>query len=186
MPGKRYRAILMDPPWAFETWGGKMKAPTVGADPYDVLTLDELKLIPVGDLAERDCALIMWVIDSHIEQAIELARHWGFAFKTKVLVWNKLTKDGSKRRMGMGRWTRKEQEIALMFTRGKPRRLSGGVRETIDAPVREHSRKPDEQYERIEKLVAGPYLEMFSRTSALGWDCWGNQAGRFDLIADAA
>jgi len=104
--------------------------------------------------------------------------------KTKVLVWRKLTNDLTRTRMGMGKWTRKETEFALLFTRGKPSRLSGGVREIIDAPRREHSRKPDEQYDRIEALVGGPYLEMFARQRRGGWDSWGNEVDKFDPIID--
>ena len=68
-----------------------------------------------------------------------------------------------------------------MFTRGKPKRLDMGVRELIMTPRREHSRKPDEQYERIQRLVAGPYLELFARQAWPGWDAWGNEVGKFDV-----
>ncbi len=82
--------------------------------------------------------------------------------------------------MGMGYWTRQEAEICHLFKRGKPKRLSRGVRSVIRAPRREHSRKPDEQYDRIEALVEGPYLEMFSRQNRSGWTSWGNQTEMFE------
>ena len=84
--------------------------------------------------------------------------------------------------IGMGKWTRKQTELCLLFTKGKPRVLSHSVREIIDAPRREHSRKPDETYERIEQLVSGPYLEMFARQNWPGWSSWGNQTGKFDVV----
>ena len=82
--------------------------------------------------------------------------------------------------MGFGYWTRKQVEPCWLFTKGRPKRLSKGVRQVILEPRREHSRKPDSQYERIEALVDGPYLELFSRKSREGWASWGNDAGRFD------
>jgi N6-adenosine-specific RNA methylase IME4 len=83
----------------------------------------------------------------------------------------------------MGYWSRKQTEICLLFTRGSPRRLGKGVRQLIVAPRREHSRKPDERYERIEALVNGPYLELFARTSRPGWSAWGNETDKFSEAA---
>lgn len=179
LPTRHFGAILVDPPWAFRTWGGQDKTPTQGQDPYTTMSLDSLKALPVGDLAARNSALFMWVIDSHIDQALDLAAAWGFALKTRAFTWRKLTKDGLRVRIGMGRWTRKQTEMCLLFTRGSPPRLNADVREIIDAGIREHSRKPDEQYERIERLVGGPYLELFARQQWPGWFAWGNEVGRF-------
>ena len=122
----------------------------------------------------------MWAVDSHLDQAIELGRAWGFKYKTRAFTWRKLTKDGTRARIGMGYWTRKQTELCLLFTRGRPERFDMGVREIIDAPRREHSRKPDEQYERIERLVAGPYLELFARQAWPGWTAWGDESERLD------
>ena len=80
----------------------------------------------------------------------------------------------------MGMWTRSNSEVCLLATRGKPRRLAADVRQVIQAPTREHSRKPDEIYGRIERLVEGPYLEMFARQAWPGWDAWGNEVGKFE------
>lgn len=81
--------------------------------------------------------------------------------------------------MGTGYWTRANPEQCLLFTRGSPKRLSASIEKLIVSPRREHSRKPDEIYERIEKLVGGPYLELFSRQERAGWKTWGNQVGKF-------
>ena len=85
--------------------------------------------------------------------------------------------------MGTGYYTRANPELCLLFTRGNPKRISSAVRKLIIAPRREHSRKPDETRERIERLVAGPYCELFARASAPGWDSWGLEAGKFDREA---
>ena len=118
-----------------------------------------------------------------MDQAFELAAKWGFTFKSLGLVWVKTQKgDPEAPKMGMGHWFRQEAEICLLFTKGKPSRIDKGVRQTILEPAREHSRKPDEAIARVERLTAGPYLELFSRSSRPGWDAMGNEKGKFDKL----
>lgn len=147
--------------------------------------------LPVGDIAARDCALFMWIVGSHLAESIQLAAAWGFTFKTDAFYWVKqrlieadqadlFTGDLPEPRMGFGYWTRKQVEPCWLFTRGKPSRLSKGVRQVILEPRREHSRKPEVARERIEQLVAGPYLEMFARSARPGWTAWGNEVGKFE------
>lgn len=193
LPEGKFGAILIDPPWAFRTFGGADVTPhRTAVDHYPTMQLADIVKLPIGDVTAKDCALFMWVIDSHLDQAFDLAKSWGFKFKTRAFTWRKLTKASAARmeagadveedeaRIGMGYWTRKQTEMCWLFTRGKPSRLNKGVREIIDAPRREHSRKPDEQYPRIEALVGGPYLEIFARQSREGWSSWGNEVTRFD------
>ena len=134
--------------------------------------------LPVADVAAKDCLLLMWTVSHLQDEASDLARAWGFTPKSLGLVW-------VKDRIGMGYWFRQEVEVMKLFTRGKPKRLSAGVRQAIHEPRREHSRKPDEQYERIERLVGGPYLEMFARQQRPGWTAWGNEIDRFTQPLDA-
>lgn len=177
IPAGRFRAILADPPWSFRTYGGKDTAPTRRATgPYEVMSLDDIKRLPVADACDKDCLLFMWSV-SHLQiAAFEVAEAWGFKPVSVAFVWD-------KERMGMGYWTRQQVEICHLFKRGKPPRLSKGVRQKITAPRREHSRKPDQQYERIEALCSGPYLELFARQSRAGWSSWGNEATHFDEAA---
>jgi len=133
----------------------------------------------------------MWVVDSHLDEAIELGKEWGFKFKTIAFVWAKESKRPNKHQFGlfppdpreyrisMGYWTRKQAEVCLLFTKGKPKRLSKGVRQIITAERREHSRKPDEFFDRVEALVGGPYIELFSREARKGWSAFGNQLEKF-------
>lgn len=180
----RYGAILADPPWAFKTYSGKTGTPHRSAeDHYRTVEKASLADLPVGAIAAKDCCMFMWVVDSHVDQAIELARAWGFGFKTIAFIWMKTAQNGQPR-IGMGYWTRKSAEVCLMFTKGKPKRLDKGVREMIIEPRREHSRKPDAQYALIERLVAGPYVELFARQSRPGWDSWGNQVGKFNAVTE--
>lgn len=177
LPSGPFGVILSDPPWSFRSFAGANLAPTQGVQPYPVMSLDDIKALPVGDVAAKDCLLFMWTV-SHLQaEAIDVARAWGFKPVSVAFVWD-------KGRMGMGYWTRQEVEICHLFKRGKPRRISKGVRSLIKAPRREHSRKPDQQYERIEALVAGPYLEMFARQARPGWTAWGNEVGKFEAAND--
>jgi N6-adenosine-specific RNA methylase IME4 len=176
LPLRHYGAILADPPWSYLTWGGDQTVPHRTEEaPYTTMMTDELKSLPVASLAKDDCVLFLWTISSNLEQAFPLANAWGFQYKAKVFEWFKRTNDGKSFRMGMGKWSRQETETCLLFTRGKPKRLSGGVRQVIESVPRGHSRKPDEQYDRIRKLVAGPYLELFAKYRKVGWSGWGNE-----------
>ena len=168
--GTGYGAILTDPPWDFRTWSDKGK----GRSPaYSTMSFEELADLPVAASAAEDCALFMWAVDSHLQTAMDLIQAWGFVYKTIGLIWVKPS-------IGMGYWTRKQAEVCLMATRGKPKRKSRAISQVIKAPRREHSRKPDETYWCIEELVAGPYLEMFARQKRGGWDSWGNEVEKFE------
>ena len=173
----KYGAIYMDPPWAFQTRskGSQRVTPhRCAEDHYRTMEAWEIAALPIPDLAAKDCALFMWAVDSHFDLAFKLFDIWGFKFKTRAFTWNK----GS---IGMGYWSRKQTEICLLATRGTPKRLNADVREVIDAPRREHSRKPDEAYGRIERLVAGPYLDLFARQRWPGWDVWGNETDKYQV-----
>lgn len=190
LPSGLFGCILADPPWAFKTYNNeKGTTPHRGdADHYSVMSASDLRDLPVVSSAAKDCALFMWVVDSHLDAALDLGRAWGFEFKTIAFVWVKtmanpnemcLFEPEPRYRIGMGYWTRKQSELCLLFTRGKPKRLDKGVRQIIAERKREHSRKPDEQYARIEALVDGPRLELFARNERPGWTAWGNQTGKF-------
>lgn len=190
-PQGKFATILMDPPWGFRTFSGEDAVPTMGEAPYPTMTLDELKELPLGEVAADDCLLIMWVISSHIPQAIELAEHWGFTYRSLGPIWVKAVSpdqlemfdDAPISELGMGYWFRQQAEIALVFGKGSPTRLSAGVRQVFWAPRREHSRKPEGVHARIERLVAGPYLEMFARQERPGWASWGNETAKFGEAA---
>lgn len=172
-PAGGFGCILADPPWAFETFSGQDVVFTNGqVQPYQTMDLARLKRLPVRQMAARDCVLLMWVVDANLVQALELGAAWGFTFKSRGLTWD-------KGKMAGGYWFRKESEISLLFTRGKPTRTSASQRDMIREKPREHSRKPDDQYVRLERLVRGPYLELFARQTRPGWTSWGNQVGRF-------
>lgn len=175
LPKGEFGVVLMDCPWQTITYDKKRSLPqrAKGDQHYETMSFDQLSALPVADLGAKDFVLLMWIIDSHLDQALKLAEIYGCTFRTIAFIWD-------KGRMSFGKWTRKEGEICLLFARGKPPRLSGGVRQIIREPARQHSRKPDCQYERIEALVGGPYLELFGRKLRPGWMTWGDQAGILD------
>lgn len=173
-----YGTIMADPPWSFRGYTAETTPHRSSSEPYTVTSTEILSKLPVKLLAARDCCLFMWAISSHLEQSFQLGNAWGFTYKARVFEWFKTTNDGTRTRMGMGHWSRQESETVLLFTRGSPKRKRKDVRSTIFAPIRQHSRKPDEQYERIEALVDGPYCELFATQYRRGWDGWGNQYPR--------
>ena len=169
---RHHGVIYADPPWTFATYSHKGKGRSAEAH-YDCMTLDTIKSLPVAEWAATDCTLFLWVTDPSLPQALGVINAWGSAYKTVAFTWVKTTKDGMGFPIGCGYWTRANPEQCLLATKGRPQRLSRSVRQLIIAPRREHSRKPDEVYERIEALVTGPYLELFARSQRAGWECCG-------------
>jgi N6-adenosine-specific RNA methylase IME4 len=196
---QKFGSILADPPWTFVTRSAAGKDRSAEMH-YDCMTIPEIKALPVANLAAKDATLFMWVTDPLIPLGLEVMEAWGFRYKTVGFSWAKLNKEPSKKTKkilkegwtessfftGMGYWSRANSEICLLGTRGAPKRLNKDVRRLLIAPRREHSRKPDQIYDRIERLTGGPYLEMFSRRSHPGWANWGNETEKFDsaLVGD--
>lgn len=188
----KYGAILADPPWGFQTWSGPEKkvASRGTVAPYQTMEMADLGALPVADLAAEDCALFVWIVWPTLPEALDLINKWGFKYKTCAFTWLKadqyrlfaLEEDV---RMGLGYWTRANSEVCPLATRGKPKRKDNGVRQGIIEPIRQHSRKPDCVHERIQRLVAGPYCELFARAKRPGWDVWGNQTDKFTPRAAA-
>lgn len=173
----KYGAILIDPPWPFDGYVKKGVVPARGEQPYKTMKLYEIAGLPIPDLAAKNCAVFLWKNASLPRAAQLLADVWGFQIVTDdVFVWRKPS-------IGMGYWSRKDTETCALLKRGTPRRKSKGVRQSIEADRREHSRKPDDIYRRIMDLVDGPYLEMFARQQWPGWDSWGNETNKFQVAA---
>jgi N6-adenosine-specific RNA methylase IME4 len=194
LPRGHYGAILADPPWRFETWNkreivGRLNGKgtnVAAAHHYRTMPIEEIAALPVADLAADDSVLLLWSCWPLLQDALSLISAWGFEYKTCAFDWMKahanqieMFRDDADPLMGMGYWTRANSEPCLLATRGKPKRLNADVRQGIIAPRREHSRKPEGVHNRIERLVAGPYLELFARERRPGWDVWGNEVDKF-------
>jgi N6-adenosine-specific RNA methylase IME4 len=171
-------AIAADPPLPFKTWSRKGE----GRSPqhhYKCPEFEQLATIPVARVAALHCFLFLWIPLRSVFLVEPLMRAWGFTFSGSALAWAKLNPKGAGWFMGGGYGTRKNVEVCWLGRRGSPRRKSAGVRELIIAPVREHSRKPDEIYSRIESFSNGPYLELFARQQWPGWTCIGDEIDKF-------
>jgi N6-adenosine-specific RNA methylase IME4 len=183
-PPGRYGVIYADPPWTFATYSRKGKGRSAEAH-YDCMSFADILALPVADWALPDCVLLLWATDPLLEKAFEVIRAWGFTYKTVGFYWAKLGKspprfyDDKSFFTGLGFWTRANPEPCLLATRGQPHRQSRNVKKLIVSPRREHSRKPEEAYARIEALCTGPYLEMFARAPRPGWDGWGRERDGF-------
>jgi len=177
-PSLKYGVILADPPWKFKAYSkkGEGKSPQRH---YDCMETKDICSIPVEFAAEDDCVLFIWATWPMIKDALRVIDEWGFEYKGLAWEWIKYNEETKKYAFGGGYGTRKNLEPCLMATRGSPKRISASVRDFIIAKRREHSRKPDQQYDNIEALFAGPYLELFARQKRTGWDQWGNQIDKF-------
>ena len=173
-----FQLILADPPWAHSdpANAGKRGA----GHKYGLMTLDEIKSLPVRAMADKNCLLALWWVGPMPYQALQVVNAWGFSLKTMTgFVWHKTTKTG-KSHFGMGNWTRQNPECCLFATIGKPIRISGSVRAYIEAPVREHSRKPDEIPGRLVELLGDvPRIELFARTRRMGWEAHGLETEKY-------
>lgn len=175
--GKRFGVIYADPPWSFTVYSGKGKIRAADRH-YDTQSLDDIKSLPVQQLAADDCALMMWAVMPELPGALEVIKAWGFTYKTAGFTWIKQNQSGQGLFWGMGYWTRANAEVCLLATRGSPKRQAKDVHQIVMSPVGEHSRKPEEVSARIERLLPGPYLELYGRRPMKGWTVWGNQITR--------
>jgi len=188
-----FNIIYADPPWTFKTWSKKGQGRSAEKH-YNCMSLQEIRQLPVAEIAAKNCALFLWATDPLLPQALDLMSQWGFNYKTIAFVWAKLNKNApamlwtpSDFFTGMGYWSRANSELCLLGTRGKPQRQSASVKRLVIAPRREHSRKPDEVAHRIVQLIGDvPRIELFGRTSRPGWSVWGtgtlwgNEYEKFD------
>jgi N6-adenosine-specific RNA methylase IME4 len=172
-----YGCIIADPPWHFALHSAKGEGKSPQAH-YACMSLAEIAALPVGRLAAPDCALFLWATAPMILDALAVMAAWGFTYKT-MAPWAKQSKGGTGWAFGTGFILRSAAEYYLVGTIGQPKVRSHSVRGLIVAPVREHSRKPEQLHADAEALYAGPYIELFARQRRPGWHAWGNQVERF-------
>jgi len=177
---QKFRTILADPPWQFQNRTGKMAPEHKRLFRYSSLDLEEIKELPVSMLTDEKCHLYLWVPNALIKEGLEVMERWGFEYKTN-LIWYKIRKDGGPDGRGVGFYFRNVTEMILFGIRGKNNRtLQPGRTEVniLSSRKREHSRKPDELYDKIERCSSGPYLELFARHPRSSWSQWGNEHGQ--------
>jgi N6-adenosine-specific RNA methylase IME4 len=175
---RRFGTILADPPWQFQNRTGKVAPEHRRLSRYRTLSLDEIKALPIVQITAPISHVYLWVPNAMLPEGLAVLAAWGFTYKSNI-VWHKIRKDGGPDGRGVGFYFRNVTEMILFGTKGKnARTLAPGRRQVnyLATRKREHSRKPDEQYEIIEACSAGPFLELFARGKRKGWDVWGNQA----------
>lgn len=171
---KKYNVIYADPPWRY----GDRKCNGACEFHYNTMTLQEIKDLPVARLCEKDCVLFLWTTYPMLKEAIQVIEAWGFKYKTIAFQWIKLNRSGKGYFFGLGRWTRGNTEPCLLAVKGKPSRQNNSISQLIEWPIGAHSEKPPVTREKIKALMGEDCvkgIELFARTTAEGWDCWGDE-----------
>ena len=172
---KKYSIILADPPWEYRVWS-KKGAGRSAESHYPTMKLADICALPVADIADKDCALFLWVTFPLLPDAFKVIEAWGMTYRSVAFTWVKTCRKSDGWHIGMGHYTRANAEICLLAAKGSPKRVSKGIRQLIVSPVEEHSKKPDEARCRIVQLFGDiPRIELFARRRADGWDAWGNE-----------
>lgn len=197
-PTKKYGVIYCDPPWKYND---RLDLQGEGAElHYPTMSINEMCNLPVGSIADDDCALFMWVTMPMLNECFKLIESWGFKYKTCAFCWVKTNPKNGTIFKGIGRWVMGNAELCLLATKGSPKRVSKNVSniikspppdfnlsenlnyidlpDIIESPRSRHSEKPHEARQRIVKLMGKdiPKIELFSRHKIVGWDSWGNES----------
>ena len=172
---KKYQVIYADPPWKYGAWG---KAEPIHRPnskvypmPYETMSVEEIKKLPVKNLANENCELYLWTTQKYLPFAFDVMNSWGFKY-CQTIVWCK-----APRGLGQGGVYCPTNEFLLLGRKGKMPSVH-----RIDStwfltkrPHNAHSKKPDFFREMIEKVSNPPRIELFARQKTEGWDVWGNE-----------
>ena len=172
----RFTTILIDPPWRFANRTGKVAPEHKRLHRYRTMSFDEIAALPIPELAQEKSHLYLWCPNALLLEALTIMKGWGFSYKTNI-VWHKTRKDGGPDGRGVGFYFRNVTELLLFGVQGNMRTLQPGRRQVniVISRKQEHSRKPDETYDVIERCSPGPYLELFARERRPGWTQWGDE-----------
>lgn len=171
LPKLESQVLYADPPWAFSNTGFDQSA----AKQYETLKEEMISNYTdetgyqIRQLAkEKESVLFLWVPASIVPEGLQVLKSWGFSYKSQ-LVWKK------DRAPGMGWWVNSKHELLFMGARGTELHPATKYDSIFEAPVTEHSKKPEIVYEMIEAMYTGPYIELFARNTHPGWESWGNE-----------
>lgn len=185
LPEGGYKVLVADPPWRFQAWSHRGEGKGASQH-YPCMSLDDICALPVASIAAPDAALFLWVVQPMLPEALRVLESWSFSFRTVAFCWVKMRKgwDGKtheRPRLGLGYHTRSGMEQCWLAIRGKGyKRKAQGIEQVVFAPLREHSRKPDEVMRRIDALVGDvPKVELFAREARGGWATWGLETNKF-------
>ena len=169
-PDKKYQIIYADPPWKYkEDWGNG-----AAKHHYKAMTMEELRVLPVKEIADDNCHLYLWATNPFIREGLELVGEWGFEYK-QLITWIKTNANNSLY-MGLGYYFRVCTEQCILAVKGRLPRLDKGIKNAFYAPHTIHSKKPPVFRDLILKHSGElPRIELFARQKVDGWDCWGNE-----------
>ena len=172
----RFSTVLADPPWRFTNRTGKVAPEHGRLARYETMSLEDIKGLPVNQLVSKNAHLYLWVPNALLKEGIEVLEAWGFRYVSNI-IWAKRRKDGGPDGRGVGFYFRNVTEVLLFGVKGSLRTLAPARSQVnmIESRKREHSRKPDEQYQLIESCSPGPFVELFARHSRENWTVWGNE-----------
>jgi len=175
----KYRTIVIDPPWQMDKRGGhplrKWKTPLY--DKYPSMRSDDIRKLPVGELADNECSLFLWTTHTFLRDALSFMDAWGFKYHC-VITWDKgsgYTMYGFHRRTELCLFGYKARLLIKQEGRAIPTIVGDDIPDLLEEKKREHSRKPELLYKIIESKTDEPRLEMFARRKREGWDVWGNE-----------
>lgn len=163
----KYQCIVIDPPWNYGTKYDNQTRRV--ASPYPEISTEELKKFKLP--SDDNCILWLWTTHKFLPDAFELIKIWNFEYKL-TFVWD-------KQKMGMGAWLRCQAEFCLLGIKGNPKWNLTNERDILSVARREHSRKPNEFYELVNKLCPTKYkIDIFSREKREEWSQYGNEINK--------
>lgn len=177
---QRFGTILIDPPWRFSNRTGKVGPEHKRLYRYKTMSFEEIAQLPIGELALPRSHLYLWCPNALLLEALTIMKRWNFTYKTNI-VWYKVRKDGGPDGRGVGFYFRNVTELLLFGVKGKLRTLKPGRTQVniLITRKREHSRKPEEVYDLIERCSPDPYLELFARERVPRWEQWGDEVDTY-------
>lgn len=173
----KYNIIYADPPWKYNSRNNITTRFGGGVfNKYSLMTMEEIKSLPISNLAEENCVLFLWCTFPYLDEQIKLFDYWGFRYRTLGFSWIKTNSKNGKPFFGVGYYAKSNCEICLMGMKGQLKPISNKVSSVIISPRREHSKKPDEVRNKIVELFGDlPRIELFAREKVEGWASWGNE-----------
>ena len=169
-----YQVIYADPPWQYDN--AFQNDPAFGGVTYRQMSTPAICEVPVRQIADKNCALFLWVTMPMLQHGFRVMEAWGFEYVTCAFTWVKQNSSSFGIYSGLGHWTNANAELCLLGRMGKLERRASDVKQIMLAPVLEHSRKPPEIRERIVRLLGDiPKIELFARRKYQGWDVWGDE-----------
>ena len=180
---KKYQIIYVDPPWKYNSRANHKTRFRGGCcGHYSLMSYEEIKRLPIPDLADKNCALFLWNTFPYIDKQLELFKYWGFRYRTIAFLWVKLNSKNKKPFFGVGYYTKSNPEPCMLGMKGQLKTKDNSISNLVFSPRREHSRKPDEIREKIVKLFGDlPRIELFARQKTKDWNAIGYDIDGLDI-----